>query len=44
MGTPDKEELKVRGGHIGVMAGSGALKGTWPKIEQWLAARSEAAG
>jgi polyhydroxyalkanoate synthase len=42
MGSQDKAELKVPGGHIGVMAGSGAVKGTWPKIEQWLAARSEA--
>jgi len=42
MGSQDKDELKVPGGHIGVMAGSGAVKGTWPKIEQWLAARSEA--
>ena len=37
----DKEVYHVRGGHIGIMAGSGAQKHTWPHIEQWLAARSD---
>lgn len=40
VGSPDKEVLRVRGGHIGIMAGSGAEKNTWPHIQQWLAARS----
>jgi len=29
----------VPGGHIGRDAGSGASKGTWPKVESWIAAR-----
>ena len=37
----DKEVLRVRGGHIGIMAGRGAEKSTWPHIDTWLAARSE---
>jgi polyhydroxyalkanoate synthase len=37
----DKEAYHVRGGHIGIMAGSGAQKHTWPHIEQWLATRSD---
>jgi polyhydroxyalkanoate synthase len=41
VGSPDKQELRVPGGHIGVMAGSGASKGTWPKVESWIAARSD---
>ena len=41
VGSTDKTELRVPGGHIGVMAGSGASKGTWPKVESWIAARSE---
>jgi polyhydroxyalkanoate synthase len=41
VGSVDKQELRVPGGHIGVMAGSGASKGTWPKIEAWLAPRSD---
>lgn len=41
VGSEDKETFRVRGGHIGIMAGRGAEKSTWPHIEQWLAARSE---
>jgi polyhydroxyalkanoate synthase len=40
-GSQDKEVFRVRGGHIGIMAGSGAEKTTWPHIESWLAARSD---
>jgi polyhydroxyalkanoate synthase len=40
VGSADKEVLRVRGGHIGIMAGSGAVKTTWPKIDAWLGARS----
>lgn len=40
VGSPDKEVFRVRGGHIGIMAGSGAEKNTWPHIERWLAARA----
>ena len=40
IGSQDKEVFRVRGGHIGIMAGSGAEKATWPHIESWLAARS----
>ena len=39
--SKDKQLLKVKGGHIGMMAGSGALKFTWPHIEEWLAAHSD---
>jgi polyhydroxyalkanoate synthase len=39
--STDKEVLRVKGGHIGIMAGSGAEKSTWPHIEQWLAARAD---
>ena len=41
VGSQDKEAFRVRGGHIGIMAGSGAEKTTWPHIEQWLAARTD---
>jgi polyhydroxyalkanoate synthase len=36
----DKTVLRIAGGHIGIMAGSGAEKSTWPHVEEWLAARS----
>ena len=41
IGSEDKEMFRVRGGHIGIMAGRGAEKNTWPHIESWLAARSD---
>ncbi len=41
IGSKDKEIFRVRGGHIGIMAGRGAEKNTWPHIESWLAARSD---
>jgi polyhydroxyalkanoate synthase len=39
--SKDQLLLKVKGGHIGMMAGSGAQKFTWPHIDSWLAARSD---
>jgi polyhydroxyalkanoate synthase len=41
IGSRSKEVFRVKGGHIGIMAGSGAEKNTWPHIERWLAARSD---
>jgi polyhydroxyalkanoate synthase subunit PhaC len=43
IGSADKTLLRVSGGHIGMMAGSPAYKRTWPQIEAWLEARSNAA-
>jgi polyhydroxyalkanoate synthase len=40
VGSRDKELFRVPGGHIGVMAGSGASKDTWPHIDAWLGKRS----
>lgn len=39
--STDKEVFRVRGGHIGIMAGRGAEKTTWPHMDEWLAARSD---
>jgi polyhydroxyalkanoate synthase len=41
VGSLDQEMFRVQGGHIGIMAGRGAEKSTWPHIDGWLAARSE---
>jgi polyhydroxyalkanoate synthase len=41
VGSQDKEVFRVKGGHIGIMAGRGAEKSTWPHIDTWLAARSD---
>lgn len=40
VGSRDKETYRIHGGHIGIMAGSGAPRSTWPHIERWLSARS----
>ncbi|MBM4002070.1 MAG: hypothetical protein FJ295_02115 [Planctomycetes bacterium] len=40
VGSQDKEIFRVRGGHIGIMAGRGAQRTTWPHIHHWLSARS----
>jgi len=38
--STDKELFRVAGGHIGIMAGSGAAKRTWQHIDAWLGPRS----
>ena len=38
--SKDKELFRTPGGHIGIMAGSGADKRTWPHINNWLGQRS----
>jgi polyhydroxyalkanoate synthase len=43
IGSDDKQLLKVPGGHIGMMAGSTAIKRAWPQIDAWLAPRSGSA-
>lgn len=39
-GSGDKEMFRSPGGHIGIMAGSGASTQTWPRIDAWLGKRS----
>ena len=41
VGSTDKTVMRIPGGHIGIMAGSGASKRTWPQIDAWLSQRSE---
>jgi polyhydroxyalkanoate synthase len=41
VGSKDKTVMRIPGGHIGIMAGSGASKRTWPQIDGWLGSRSE---
>jgi polyhydroxyalkanoate synthase len=38
--SADKELFRIAGGHIGIMAGSGASRYTWPHINNWLGPRS----
>ncbi len=41
VGSKDKTVMRIPGGHIGIMAGSGASKRTWPQLDGWLAPRSK---
>ena len=36
----DKQELIVKGGHVGLVAGRGAQTRMWPALDAWLAPRS----
>jgi polyhydroxyalkanoate synthase len=39
-GSRDKQELIVKGGHVGLVAGRGAQTRMWPALDAWLAPRS----
>lgn len=41
VGSRDKEEWLIKGGHVSLVAGVGAVTRTWPRIVEWLAPRSE---
>jgi polyhydroxyalkanoate synthase len=40
IGSSERQELIVKGGHVSVVAGPGAVKRLWPTLDQWLAKRS----
>ena len=40
VGSTEREELLVKGGHVSVVAGPGAVTRLWPSIDKWLAKRS----
>jgi polyhydroxyalkanoate synthase subunit PhaC len=40
VGSADKEEIVLKGGHISLVAGANAVKRLWPKLDSWLGARS----
>lgn len=41
VGSKDKTYLEVKGGHMGVFAGSGAPKNVWGPAADWLSTRSK---
>ena len=41
VGSQRQGAVPRQGGHIGIMAGSGAEKRTWPHIDAWLGTRSD---
>ena len=40
LGSQDKEEMLVRGGHVSLIAGSNAVLRLWPTVNEWLSVRS----
>lgn len=40
IGSTDKEEVILKGGHVSLVAGANAIKRLWPKIDSWLGVRS----
>ena len=40
VGSTDKEEVVLKGGHVSLVAGANAVKRLWPKLVSWLSERS----
>lgn len=40
VGSTDKEEVVLPGGHVSLVAGPNAVKRMWPKLNEWLERRS----
>ncbi|MES2339124.1 MAG: alpha/beta fold hydrolase [Pseudomonadota bacterium] len=40
VGSTDKEEVVLKGGHVSLVAGANAQKRLWPKLDDWLQERS----
>ncbi len=40
VGSADKRELLLKGGHVSLIAGPNAVKRMWPQLDAWLAERS----
>ncbi len=40
VGSTDKEEVMLKGGHVSLVAGANAKKRLWPKLDAWLGERS----
>lgn len=40
VGSTDKEEVVLKGGHVSVAAGGNAVRRLWPKLDDWLGGRS----
>jgi polyhydroxyalkanoate synthase subunit PhaC len=40
IGSADKQEVILKGGHVSLVAGANAIKRLWPKLDSWLGERS----
>jgi polyhydroxyalkanoate synthase subunit PhaC len=40
IGSSDKQQVVLKGGHVSLVAGGNAIKRLWPQIDRWLGERS----
>ncbi|MCC7122888.1 MAG: alpha/beta fold hydrolase [Gammaproteobacteria bacterium] len=40
IGSRDKQEIVIKGGHVSLVAGGNAVYRLWPQLDRWLAPRS----
>ena len=40
IGSTDKQEVMLKGGHVSLVAGGNAIKRLWPQLDNWLQERS----
>ncbi|MEX2159221.1 MAG: alpha/beta fold hydrolase [Dehalococcoidia bacterium] len=40
LGSSDKQDMHVRGGHVSLISGANAILRLWPTVNEWLARRS----
>lgn len=40
VGSADKEQVVLKGGHVSLIAGPNAVKRMWPRLDSWLGAKS----
>jgi polyhydroxyalkanoate synthase len=40
VGSEDKEDVVLKGGHVSLVAGANAMMRLWPKVNEWLSVRS----
>ena len=40
VGSDDKREILMKGGHVSIVAGGNALYRLWPQLDRWLGSRS----
>ena len=40
VGSTEKEEILLKGGHVSLIAGPNAVRRMWPRLDAWLSARS----
>ena len=40
VGSQDKEDVLLKGGHVSLVAGKNAVGRLWPKVAEWLGERS----